>query len=50
MLYLHDVTRNLSRENNEGNDTYKKDQQELKHFENIVFLNTFYIIFRIIYI
>ena len=38
MLYTDDVTCNLSRWNNGGNDIYKKDQQKLKHFEKIVFL------------
>ena len=30
MLYTQDITYNLSRWNNRGNDIYKKDQQKLK--------------------
>ena len=37
MLHTHDVTRNLSRCNNGGNNIYKKDQDILQHFEKIVF-------------
>ena len=35
------LTCNLSRWNNGGNDTYKKGQKELKHFEKIGFLINF---------
>ena len=48
MLYTHGVTWNVSRWNNRGNEIYKTDQSKLKHFEKIVFLNKFYIIFHFI--
>ena len=46
ILYTHDVTCNRSRWNNGYNNNYKKDKKKLKHFENIVFWNKFYIIFH----
>ena len=46
ILYTHDVTCNQSRWNNGYNGNYKKDEKKLKHFENIVFWNKFYIIFH----
>ena len=48
MLYTHDVTCNLSRWNNEGNDIYGKGKWKLKHFEKLVFLNEFYLIFNLL--
>ena len=46
ILYTHDVTCNRSRWNNGYNGNYKKDEKKLKHFENTVFWNKFYIIFH----
>ena len=37
MILKRDDTCNLSRPNYEGNDTYKNDEEKLKHFEKCFF-------------